>query len=203
MKKMIRILLVGLFCIILGCNNDLDDKEDVLYELVSSEYRIKEIETLKELVFNGTYDNKDHDSPIQVHVPIESGVMNSSKFIFPINVRYVKLRLPMIDADGKIVDNPTVTYMSENGVVREFPDSVSYVYSFEVPMGSEYKLDSFNEGYQIDADFCMKVKNPLDGTLSDISGEWKGIIYTANRLIVTNEKGDTINCKENTINIFL
>lgn len=49
----------------------------------------------------------------------------------------------------------------------------------------------------------MKVKNAVDGNLSDISGEWNGVIYTTNKLIVTNEKNDTVSFKETAINCSL
>lgn len=84
-----------------------------------------------------------------------------------------------------------------------FTDSIACTHSFEIPAGCEYKLESFNSGYQIFADFSMKVKNSVDGDFSDISGIWNGVIYTTNKLIVTNEKNDTISFKETMIHYSL
>lgn len=49
----------------------------------------------------------------------------------------------------------------------------------------------------------MKVKNSVDGDFSDISGIWNGVIYTTNKLIVTNEKNETISFKETMIHYSL
>ena len=83
MRKTIEILLVGLLSILFGCKDNSYDEKDLLYESVSIEYRIKEVIALEDPVFIGIYDNKDHSSPIVVHVPIERKAVYFSEFYFP------------------------------------------------------------------------------------------------------------------------
>lgn len=203
MKKTINVSLLSLLSILFGCNDDSHEEMKLLYESVSIEYRIKEVIALEDPVFNGIYDNKDYNSPIMVHTPIESEAMYSSVFYFPQNICSVETFLPLINENGELVGNTKSKYIFENGVTQIFTDSIAYIHSFEIPVSHEYKLESSNSGYQIFAEYFMKVKNSADGNISDISGEWNGIIYTTNKLIVTNEKNDTINFKENMINFSL
>ena len=199
MRKTIEILLVGLLSIFFGCKDNSYDEKDFLYESVSIEYRIKEVIALEDHIFNGIYDNKGHSSPIMIHVPIERNIVYFSEFYFSQNIYNVETLLPVFNANGELVGNSDSKYIFENGVTRIFTDSIAYIHSFEIPASCEYKLESFNSGYQIVADFSMKIKNPVDGSFSDISGKWNGIIYTTNKLIVTNEKNDTISFQETAI----
>ena len=118
MKKAIEISLLSLLLVLLGCNDNSYGEKELLYESVSIEYRIKEIVTLDKSVFNGRYDNKDHNSPIMVHAPIESKTVYSSVFYFPQDIYNVKTSFPMINANGELAGNSKSKYIFENGVTQ-------------------------------------------------------------------------------------
>ena len=83
MRKTIEISLLSLLGILFGCNDDSYGEKISLYESVFIEYRVKEVIALEDPVFIGIYDNKDHSSPIVVHVPIERKAVYFSGFYFP------------------------------------------------------------------------------------------------------------------------
>ena len=194
-----RLLLIAiLFCLAASCEKDSSkaDVPQIFFELVDIEYTLVEAVPVEKFVTNATYNNQTSQT-ITGHCPVDADVPFSSFFILNAglnikntNLDEVEVPLPKIDDDGVSRGCSVQKHSFAFDTESTWIENISYSYTTEVPKYSVYKVDINNIGWIVHAKFHCKVKVIGTGEIRELNGDWSGIQFTKQRVVVTDEQNN-------------
>lgn len=197
MKKAFLKLFFGFIaCMMFACDKD-QGSMPTSFELLSINYIVENVVPVKDYVFDAVYDNSLHSTQVTWHCPIHTAVhstsfFSSSDIIENTNINELEVELPLLNLQGELLGNSSRKNPFTFGVINELRDSISYIYSLEVPPNTTYNSNVVNLGYHVYASFCAQVKNIETGNIITLMGSWNGILYIIQKISIIDADGNVI-----------